>query len=85
MEYQKNDKFVKNTANQLSKFRTKNKIEINANPTGTYNTTSHIVFKTTIIKSSLCDYREAFILMKGTITVGWTRCTHRRNSNKKKQ
>ena len=40
MEYQKNDKFVKNTANQLSKFRTKNKIEINADPTGTYNTTS---------------------------------------------
>ena len=82
MEYQKNDKFVKNTANQLSKFRTKNKTEINADTTGTYNTTSQIGFKTAITKSSLCDYSEAYILMKGTITVGWTKCTHRRNSNK---
>ena len=29
-------------------------------------------FKTTILKSSLCDYSDAYILVKGTITVNNT-------------
>ena len=33
------------------------------------NTNSQIKFKTTIIKSSLCDYSDAYILLKGTITI----------------
>ena len=36
---------------------------------GTYNTNSQIKFKTLIIKSSLCDYSDAYILASGTITV----------------
>ena len=33
---------------------------------------SHIKFKTTMLKSSLCDYNDAYILVKGTISVNNT-------------
>ena len=34
-----------------------------------YNTNSDIRFKTTILKSSLCDYSDAYIILKGRITI----------------
>ena len=34
-----------------------------------YNTNSDIRFKTTMLKSSLCDYSDAYILVKGRITI----------------
>ena len=58
-----------NASNQPSKFRTKNWIEINDQSRGTYNTNSDIRFKTTMLKSSLCDYSDAYILVKGRITI----------------
>ena len=58
-----------NTPNQQSKFRTKNWVETKDEPRGTYNANSQIKFKTTMLKSSLCDYCDAYILAKGTITV----------------
>ena len=39
---------------------------------GVYNVNSQIKFKTTMLKSSLCDYSDAYILVKGTITVNNT-------------
>ena len=54
MEYQKIN-LLDNTSNQLSKFRTKNWVEINDESRGTYNVNSDIAFKTTRLKSSLCD------------------------------
>ena len=35
---------------------------------GTYNVYSETKFKTTMLKSSLCDYSDAYILVKGEIT-----------------
>ena len=58
-----------NTPNEPSKFRTKNWVEINGDSCGTYNTNSQIKFKTSMLKSSLCDYSDAYILVSGTITV----------------
>ena len=58
-----------NKSNQPSKFRTKNWVEINDESRGTYNVNSQIKFKTTMLKSSLCDYSDAYILIKGTITI----------------
>ena len=58
-----------NTSNQLYKFRTKNWIKINDDLRGTYNTKSQIKFKTTILKSSLCDYSDEYTLVKGGITI----------------
>ena len=69
MEYQKIINLLDNTPNQLSKFRTKNWNEINDQSRGVYNINSNIRFKTTIVKSSLCDYSEAYILVKGRITI----------------
>ena len=69
MKYQKIINLIDNTSNQMSKFRTKNWTEINDQSRGVYNTNSDIRFKTTMLKSSLCDYSDAYILVKGTITI----------------
>ena len=58
-----------NTPNQPSKFRTKNWVESNDESRGAYNVNTQIKFKTIMIKSSLCDYSDACILVKGNITV----------------
>ena len=34
-----------------------------------HNTNSQIKFKTTMLKSVLCDYSNAYILVKGRITI----------------
>ena len=57
-----------NVSNQPSKFRTKNWVEINDESRGTY-TSNDIKFKTTMLRSNLCDYADAYILVKGTITI----------------
>ena len=67
MEYQKIANLIDDTSNQPSKFRTRNWVEINDESRGAYNVNSQIKFKTTMLKSSLCDYSDAYILVKGTI------------------
>ena len=69
MEYQKIIHLLDNTSNQLPKFRTKIWIEINDQSRGVYHTNSDIRFKTTMLMSSLCDYSDAYMLVKGTITI----------------
>ena len=69
MEYQKIANLIDDTSNQPSKFRTKKWVEINDESRGTYNFNSQIKFKTTILKSSLCDYSDANITVKGKITI----------------
>ena len=69
MEYQKTINLLNNTSNQPSKIRTKKWAEINDDSRGTYNTNSQIKFKTTMLKSSLCDYGDAYIFVKGRITI----------------
>ena len=56
-------------SNRPSKFRTKNWVEINDESRGTYNVNSQIKFKTTMLKSSLCDYSDVYIPVKGKITI----------------
>ena len=68
MEYQKIINLLDDTTNQPSKFRTRNWVEINDESKGRYDN-SDISFKTSIIRSSLWDYSDACILIKGTITV----------------
>ena len=69
MEYQKIINLPDNTSNQPSKFKTKNRIQIKDQTRGKYHTNSDIRFKSTIPNSSLCDYSDAYILVKGRITV----------------
>ena len=72
MEYQKIANLIDATSNQPSKFRTRNSVEINDESRGAYNINNQIKFKTTMLKSSLCDYSDAYILVKGTISVNNT-------------
>ena len=44
-------------------------VEINDESRGAYNVNSQIKFKTTMLKSSLCDYSDAYILVKGKIEI----------------
>ena len=69
MEYQKIVNLLDNTPNQLPKFTTKNWVAINDEKRGTYNTKSPIKFKTSMLRSSLCDYSVTYILVKGTISI----------------
>ena len=58
-----------NTPNQPTNFRTKNWVEINDDSRGMYNTNSQIKFKTSMLRSCLCDYSESYTLLSGTITI----------------
>ena len=69
MEHQKIANLLDGASHQPSKFKTRNWIQINDESRGTYNGNSHIKFKTTMLKSSLCDYSDAYILVKGRINV----------------
>ena len=73
MEYQKIISLLDDTTNQSSKFRTRNWVEINNESRADYNdnnedNNNNIKFKTTMIRSSLCDYSDAYILVKGILT-----------------
>ena len=69
MEYQKIANLIDNSSNKPSKFRKKNWVEINDESRGAYNVGSQIKFKTAMLKSSLCDCSDAYILVKGKITI----------------
>ena len=69
MEHQKIANLIDDASNQASKFRTRDWVELNDESRGAYNVNSQIKFKTTMLKSSLCDYSDAYILLKGTISV----------------
>ena len=85
MEYQKIANLIDDASNQPSKFRTRNLVKINDESRGAYNVNSQIKFKTTMLKSSLCDYSDAYILVKGTISVNNTAAAGAaaNNTNKK--
>ena len=69
MEYEKIASLLDNASNQPSKFRTNKWVEINDESRGGFTTGSDIKFKTTMLRSSLYDYTDAYILVKGTITI----------------
>ena len=69
MEYQKISNLLNNATNKPSKFRSRNWVEINDNIRGAYSPNKQIRFKTAMLRSSLCDYSDAYILVKGNITV----------------
>ena len=68
--------------NQTSKFRTKYWIEMNEDARGTYNANSEIRFKTSVLKSRLCVYSDAYILLSGTITAPKREITTAPNNRK---
>ena len=67
MEEQKSINLLDDITIQPSKCRTRHWIKINDESKRTYD--SNIRQKTSIIKSNLCEYNDAYVLVKGTITV----------------
>ena len=57
-----------NKSEKLSKFVTREYVRVNS-LSNTYHENKSIRFKTPMLRSNLCDYSDAYILVKGTITV----------------
>ena len=72
MQHQQLINLLDNTLIQPSKLRARVGLEINNDSLGTYNINSQIQFKTSMLKSNLCDYSGAYILVKGTLSVANT-------------
>ena len=72
MEYDKIDNLLlfedNEMSEQLSKFVTREYVIVNS-LSNTYNENKSIRFKTPMLRSNLCDYSDAYVLFKGTITV----------------
>ena len=60
MEHQKMINLLDNTPNQASKFISKNWVEVSYELGGTYNANSQIKFKSSMLRSSLIDYSDAY-------------------------
>ena len=69
MECRKIANLTDDASNQPTKLKAKNWVEVNDKSRGTYNANSQIKFKTTMLKSGLCDYSDAYVLVKGKITI----------------
>ena len=63
----------------LSKFVTKKWIEVNDLSSGQYSVNKNITFKTSMLRSDLCDYSDAYIVVKGIISVTGTNGANIRN------
>ena len=66
MEYDKTNNLLGGESENLSKFVTREYVGVNS-LSNTYNENKSIRFKT--LRSDLCDYANAYILVNGTIAV----------------
>ena len=70
MEHHKLSKLLKDST--VSKFVTRKWIEGNDLSSGQYSANKNIRFKTTMLRLNLRDYSDAYIVLKGRITVDGT-------------
>ena len=70
MEFQKIVNFLDTTSDDkdLPRFVTKKWIEVYDQSEGNYNVNKEIRIKTSMLRSDLCDFSDAYIVVKGTIT-----------------
>ena len=81
MEYDKINNLLlseDNESEKLSKFVTREYVRVNS-LSNTYDENKSIRFKTPMLRSNLCDYSDAYILVKGTITVTANNIRDKRN------
>ena len=71
MDFQKITNFLDITSDDkdLPKFVTKKWIEVYDQSEKNYNPNKEIRIKTSMLRSDLCDFSDAYIVVKGTITV----------------
>ena len=68
MEYDKINNLLDSESENLSKFVTRELVKVNS-LSNMYNENKSVRFKTPMLRSNLCDYADAYILVKHTITV----------------
>ena len=69
MQYQKITNLLCNIPDKVPIFITKKWIEVHDQSGGTYNTNKQIRFKTSMLRSDLIDYSDAYIVAERKITV----------------
>ena len=69
MEYQKITNLLGNIPNKVLRFITKKWIEVHDQSGETFNTNKQIRFKTSMLRSDLGDFNNAYIVVKGIVTV----------------
>ena len=69
MEYQRIRNLLGNIPDKVPRFLTKKWIEDHDQSGGIYNTNKQIRFKTSILTSDLCNFSDAYIVVKGIVTV----------------
>ena len=78
MEYDKINNLLGSKNENLSKFVTRKYVRVNS-LSNTYNENKSIRFKTPMLRSDLCDYADAYILVNGAITVAGNQPRDRQN------
>ena len=83
MEFQKIVNFLDTTSDDkdLPRFLTKTWIEVYDHSEGKYNANKEIRIKTSMLKPDLCDYSDAYIVVKRDITVEGDNDAKKRNKN----
>ena len=72
MEYQKVTNLLGTTPNEMPRFITKKWVEVNdqsGDANDRYKPNKPIRFKTSMLRSDLCDFSDAYIVVKGDITL----------------
>ena len=69
MEFNKINNLLGPAHHEVPRFITKKWIEVQSQSRSTYNTSKPIRFKTSMLRFDLCDYSDAYVWVKGTITV----------------
>ena len=71
MEYQKITSLLGTTSDNVPRFITKKWIEVHdqSGSAEDYKPSKQIRFKTSVLRSDLCDYSDAYIVVKGDITL----------------
>ena len=78
MEYEKINNSLDSESENFSKFVTREYVRVNS-LSNTYDENKSIRFKTPMLRSDLCDYAAAYILVSGTITVAGNHPRDRQN------
>ena len=83
MEFQKIVNFLDRTSDDknLPRFVTKKWIEVYDQSEGNYNVNKKVRIKTPMLRSDLCDYSDAYIVVKGDITLEGDNDANKRNKN----
>ena len=81
MEYQKITNLLDDMPDKVPRFITKKWIEVHDQSNEIYSTNKQIRFKSSMLRSDFCDYSDAYIVVKGVVTVTGALNRGKRNSD----